>query len=231
MTEEQWDACTDPQKMLKALNGRDAASERKCRLWAAACYGTIWGSNTEPCVRRMVEVAESVADGAATDSERVAAADGLAPILRGGAGTAVHRAAVAAAHLAARRGFTATRVSLHASAALKQGLLFVGDRMTHDEGQLRLAALLRDIFGNPFRPASPIAAGVLGWSDGLIPKLAEAAYQERSLPSGELDRDRLAVLADALEEVGTDDLLLGHLRGPGPRVRGDWVIDLLTGRE
>src|SRR5204862_418449 len=35
----------------------------------------------------------------------------------------------------------------------------------------------------------------------------------------------------ASEEAGADALLLGHLRGPGPHVRGDWVVDLLTGRE
>jgi hypothetical protein len=39
------------------------------------------------------------------------------------------------------------------------------------------------------------------------------------------------VLADALEEVGcTDAGLLGHLRGPGPHVRGCWAVDLLLGR-
>jgi hypothetical protein len=92
--------------------------------------------------------------------------------------------------------------------------------------------LLRDIFGNPFGPASPIAEGVLGWSDGLIIKLAEAAYQERELPSGHLDNARLAVLADALTDAGsTDDRLLGHLRSEGPHVRGCFAIDLLTRRE
>jgi len=41
----------------------------------------------------------------------------------------------------------------------------------------------------------------------------------------------LPVLADALEEAGcTDADLLGHLRGPGPHVRGCWVLDLLLGK-
>jgi hypothetical protein len=36
------------------------------------------------------------------------------------------------------------------------------------------------------------------------------------------------VLADALEEVGgADEALLGHLRGPGPHVRGCWAVDLV----
>ena len=62
--------------------------------------------------------------------------------------------------------------------------------------------------------------------------LAEAAYDRRHLPSGELDPARLAVLADALEEAGcTDPDLLDHLRGPGPHYRGCWVIDLLLGKQ
>jgi hypothetical protein len=44
--------------------------------------------------------------------------------------------------------------------------------------------------------------------------------------------DRLPVLADALEEAGcTDADILSHLRGPGPHVRGCWVVDLLLGKE
>jgi hypothetical protein len=55
--------------------------------------------------------------------------------------------------------------------------------------------------------------------------LARAAYEERSLPSGTIDPARLAVLADALEDSGCNDpALLGHLRGPGPHVRGCWAL-------
>ena len=36
----------------------------------------------------------------------------------------------------------------------------------------------------------------------------------------------LPVLADALEEAGCDvPAVLTHLRGPGPHVRGCWVVD------
>jgi hypothetical protein len=44
--------------------------------------------------------------------------------------------------------------------------------------------------------------------------------------------DPFAILADALEEAGcTDAAILSHLRGPGPHVRGCWVVDLLLGKE
>ena len=97
--------------------------------------------------------------------------------------------------------------------------------------QAHQAALLRDIVRNPFASPTRIDPAWLSWNDGTIPKLAEAAYEHRSTPSGELDRDRLGVLADALEEVGADAFLIEHLRSPGAHVRGCVVIDLLTGRK
>src|SRR5262245_4805317 len=72
--------------------------------------------------------------------------------------------------------------------------------------------LLRDILGNPFRPAK-LAADVLSWNDGCVVKLVTAAYGDRQLPAGTLDPARLAVLADALEEAGCQDQeVLTHLR-------------------
>jgi hypothetical protein len=64
-----------------------------------------------------------------------------------------------------------------------------------------------------------------------IPKLAQAIYDDRDLPSGHLDHTRLAILADALEDAGcTDAQLLGHLRGPGVHERGCWAMDAILGR-
>jgi hypothetical protein len=50
------------------------------------------------------------------------------------------------------------------------------------------------------------------------------------MPSGHLNRQRLAVLSDALEDAGADTELLEHLRGPGLHVRGCFAVDLLRGR-
>jgi hypothetical protein len=56
-------------------------------------------------------------------------------------------------------------------------------------------------------------------------------YEERDLPSGHLDAARLGVLADMLEEAGcSDPQLLGHLRSPGPHVRGCVAVDAVLGR-
>jgi hypothetical protein len=80
--------------------------------------------------------------------------------------------------------------------------------------------LVRDIFGNPFRPVSIDAA----WYTTTVVRLAQAIYDERTF-------ERLPILADALEEAGCDDLdILTHLRGPGPHVRGRWAVDLILGK-
>jgi hypothetical protein len=71
----------------------------------------------------------------------------------------------------------------------------------------------------------------LAWNSGTVVRLARAAYDDRLLPAGTFLPDRVAVLADALEEAAcTNADILGHLRGPGPHVRGCWCVDLLTGR-
>jgi hypothetical protein len=88
-------------------------------------------------------------------------------------------------------------------------------------------ALLRDVFGNPFRPVSVDPARLTP----LVSALAAVAYEERSADGG-LDADRLAVLADALEDAGCVEAdLLAHLRGPGPHVRGCWALDLILGKQ
>jgi hypothetical protein len=90
----------------------------------------------------------------------------------------------------------------------------------------RLAAqcgLLRDIFGNPFRPLTAPPGG-LPWNAGVVPKLAQAIYDERAF-------DRLPILADALEEAGCDDRdILAHCRGGSEHVHGCWVVDLSLGK-
>jgi hypothetical protein len=97
-----------------------------------------------------------------------------------------------------------------------------------DEACAAQAALLRDITCNPFRPVSLDPT----WRTPTVVALAQAAYGNRILPAGTLDTDRLAVLADALEDAGCDNAdILSHLRGPGPHVRGCWAVDLLLGKE
>jgi hypothetical protein len=46
------------------------------------------------------------------------------------------------------------------------------------------------------------------------------------------DFSAMPILADALQDAGCDnDDILDHCRGPGPHVRGCWVVDLVLGKE
>jgi hypothetical protein len=41
----------------------------------------------------------------------------------------------------------------------------------------------------------------------------------------------VGIFADALEDAGCDNAdIFSHGRGPGPHVRGCWVVDLLLGK-
>jgi hypothetical protein len=94
----------------------------------------------------------------------------------------------------------------------------------HDAFQRDHVNFLRDLFGNPFRPVS-IDPTWLAWNGSTVRKLAQSLYEEYAF-------DRLAILADALEDAGcTDAGILEHCRGPGPHVRGCWVLDLLLGKQ
>jgi hypothetical protein len=84
---------------------------------------------------------------------------------------------------------------------------------------------LRDIIGNPFTRAHAATPSRSSKSAGTVRSLANAV--SLSSPFG-----HLPILADALEDAGcTDAELLGHLRGPGPHVRGCWALDLVLGKE
>jgi hypothetical protein len=222
--EAEWLACTDLMRMEDFLRGRDC--ERKVRLFACASARRVWGKLTDQRGRTAVEVAERYADGLATPQELGSAT----------------RAAILAANESGSRGYVAA--SYYVFCAVESvpdapvchlfkhnvkvfGLLYsLANVLSRAEEKAR-ARLLRDIF-NPFH-AQAVPPSALT-PDALA--LAQAAYDERELPSGHIDATRLAVLADALEEAGCDQAdLLGHLRRPGPHVRGCWVVDLLLGKE
>jgi hypothetical protein len=199
--------------MLLFLRNSGKTRERKLRLFACACCRSIWHLLTDKCSRRAVEVAERFADGQATPQTlrkwhwaAYEAYELTEAVGRVGAAYAAYCAAHEDAATAAR--YTSDNVA--------------------EVGEAGQCDLLRDIVANPFRAAPAIAPTWLAWNDGTVKKLAEAAYEHHALPEGTLDQARLAVLADALEEAGcANEEILGHLRGPGPHVRGCHVVDIL----
>jgi hypothetical protein len=225
MTEAEWLVCDDPAALLGFIGRR--VSNRKLRLFAVACARRLARLLTDPRSCNALDVAERYADrgrkGPPSQKELEKAeldAWAVAHALNSGPDYALWNAAQAATETASRSAFRAAQsTAKHAEFAVS------GRRAEEQRAQ---AGLFRCVFGNPFRLDS---LPPVGRSARLTP-LAQAAYDQRVLPSGELDLARLAVLSDALEEAGCDDAeLLGHLRSPGPHVRGCWVVDLLLGKE
>jgi hypothetical protein len=227
MTEAEWLSCDDPERMLEALRGR--ALGRKVRLFMAACCRRVWHDfevGEEQDRQAAVEVAERYADGLASDDERDTAFGELTDGAPHRGGDCCSNAAVGEfdkPHAAVDWAITAVEEAAYRA---------VGEDYDNREPIERAeravqAGLLRDVVSNPFRPTLLDPA----WQAPTVDSLARAAYEERTLPAGTLDPARLAVLADALEEAGCADAeMLGHLRSPGPHVRGCWALDLLLGK-
>jgi hypothetical protein len=214
MTEAEWLACTDPELLLMWLEGR--IRPRKLRLFGCACCRRLWGLLPDERGRNAVVTAELFADGLVGEEALTSAARDAGAVsqrLLGAAGAAAGAADEVTWGPDEFGGVYHTRLLL-ANGAYARG----------EREKVAQCQLLRDIVGNPFRPAA-LGPAWAGWSDRTIPKLAQAIYEERAF-------DRLPLLADALEDAGCADAgLLGHLRGPGPHVRGCWAVDLLLGQE
>jgi hypothetical protein len=101
-------------------------------------------------------------------------------------------------------------------------------RAAEKAARAALSGLVRCVFGNPFHPIALNPA----WQTPTVVGIAQAAYDNRILPAGTLEPDRLTVLADGLEEAGCDIAdILNHLRQSGDHVRGCWVIDLILSKD
>jgi hypothetical protein len=244
MTEAEWLACEDPTLMLSHLQG--GASDRKLRLFAVACCRRViaWteyadeicGStefadgSSEPFnrgddYRNAVLVSEQFADGEVTRAEL---------------GEAYERAddnMFSECDYCSGDPFrdiaSSKRKKLAEIPRLVQEMFYEFDHPTPDtprpypadiqaqEESRAQTHLLRDIFGNPFRPVtfSP------NWRTDTALSLARQMYESR-------DFSAMPILADALQDAGCDsDDILSHCRGSGPHVRGCWVVDLVLGKE
>jgi hypothetical protein len=230
MTPADWLSCTDPMRMLSFL--AEQVSARKGRLFGIACCRRVldWIRNS-PC-RRALEMAERIVEGDgdylveqairsnAEDAaeEAFSRADGAADDAVIGATYSVlalyHRSAQEGARVAAAQ---AASAAFHAAGVVGQNA--AAARAAEHAAQ---ADLLRDLF-RPFG-LERLSDALFRWNAAAVPALARAIYEERAF-------DRLPILADALEDAGcTDRAILDHCRGPGPHVRGCWVVDLLLGK-
>lgn len=252
MKEAEWLICAKPDLMFAHLQRQFGfrALRRKNRLFICACRRLGWDLTSTPDERVAVEVAERLADGQATHLERDTARDAARAkslarfvdehLTRFGTIrnlppftplTEHEMLALLACEKDTRLGSAArqaaaslvqawTEVALGTNAHQRPGSEWKEWQAKH---RRCVCYYLRDIFGNPFRTLA-IDLLSLKWNDRIVPKLAQAIYDEYVF-------DRLPILADALEEAGcTDADILNHCRQPGEHVRGCWVVDLLLGK-
>jgi hypothetical protein len=235
----------------RSLHGREA--QRKARLVAGAACRRIWGLIEHPTLRAAVEAAEHFADGRMGEEglaevfdesartwvprlvhvrEQTASAEEAALVTAASARSwasmmrgrwspwEMLERALRAAGLAAGGG---AMISGGVESPMQGGLYRIRDPdrlRVEDRAQ---CDLLREVFGNPFRPVA-LPPACLAWQGGLAPRMAADVYEQQRW--GELP-----VLADALEEAGcADEAILVHCRGGGAHVRGCWVIDALRDR-
>jgi hypothetical protein len=242
MTEADWLVCEDPGSQLSFL--REKAGNRKFWLFVAAGAGIASHVLPEQIRQEIVQVGIGFADGTVTQEERLRVHDSA----QGWKERCVEeqdffRAAylrdwqdVLAGPGASPRGYP----SDEGARRLREGLATAQERgfrvarwiaevkcypQTPLDASYRttLCGMLRDLFGNPFRPVS-CHSDWLRWNGDFIAALAAGMYLDNTF-------DRLPILADALEDAGcTDRAILDHCRSPGSHVRGCWVVDLLLGK-
>ena len=207
MTEYEWLTSGSASAMLAFLE--DRMSDRKLRLLACACCRRVWHFLTEDGGRQAVEMAERFADGWATRDQVMAVLLTHAdkPL------TVDCSLSVGRSALIPSRSVIRAAPSMVASLVARSG-------GTREEEEAFQSTLLRDVFGNPFRPVSLNPA----WLTANVVGLANSVYDARAFHD-------LPILADALQDSGCDDEgVLSHCRGEGPHARGCFVIDMLTGR-
>jgi hypothetical protein len=216
MTESIWIVSDDPDWMLHQVNR--SASERKLRLFACACCRLIWPLLSDERSRRGVEVSERYADSLASDEELEAAVTA----------SKVARDAFQTPFLNQQTPYPGDTVFSAPEAALSavEASVFSAVAETGEIGNttmyLAQAKLIRDIFGNPFRPATCAPA----WRTDTATALAQQMYDTR-------DFSPMPILADALQDAGcTNDDILHHCRDSKQvHVRGCWVVDLVLGKQ
>jgi hypothetical protein len=221
MTEKEWLASTEPDDLLVFLDVK--ASDRKMRLFCCACVRRVWYRlGHAEASRRAVEVAEEVADGQKPEQELAGTSNEAERAIQIASQSEEKNALRAAAWCVSGK-----IDALSITRSVAWGAAYAS-RDAMDSERSAQAQLLRDVFGNPFQPPSVEAIHLTP----TVRATAAAVYQERTLPAGNLDLERLAVLADALEDGGCrDSRILSHCREVGPHVRGCWVVDLVLGKK
>jgi hypothetical protein len=213
MTEAEWLAAANPEPLLEFLQA--GATARKLRLFAAAAFDRLKDLLPHTKQHGGIRILEKMAEGKSYLRARRGARKYVLMDWRGNAPTGDpliddpdHVA------LMLYRAIVSTNAAGHAETASRS--IRESERRRAEQCEL-----LRDIFGNPFRPV----AFDPRWRSADAVGLARGIYDERAF-------ERLPLLTDALMDAGcADDQVLSHCRSEGPHVRGCWVVDLILSKD
>ena len=227
MTEDEWQTATNPNMMIVYLTSpTPQRSDRKLTLFALACVDRIRPFIQDQRFLETLAIEERMADGLASPKECVRAADLARKTERaarrrfrqmydGRQPTHEELRAFFADKVAYSFVYAPWMLARCVATEVKSFVQTVGD--SEAEEDTRQCLLLREIFGNPFRPVAVDP----NWLTSAVVGLARGILEERAF-------ERLPILADALEEAGCQEsAILTHCRSSGPHVPGCWVIDLL----
>jgi hypothetical protein len=223
MTESEWLDERQAQTLLSFLLEpgrlqRTRIGKRKLRLFSCGCCRLIWDGVESKHLRSALEAAEQFADagGGPSELERASELVGYAMAVLPSPDFRYQQAAS-----------ILVGYSIHpsASTAAVSSAMFhlpaIGS-LTNERFPRRLqCSLVRDIFGNPFRPMAIDTE----WKTSTVVSLAKSMYESR-------DFSMMPVLSDALQDAGCESAeMLSHCRGSRPHVRGCWVVDGVLSRE
>ena len=232
MTEAQWLAGDDLVGMLTFVQTR--TTNRKQRLFACGCCRGMWEAEPGVAVDRAIRIGYWHADEGNNDEQanrpaweqvlqegRAAgqAGDRMTSVLTFFAGSCLLKDPLSLFIDTPRRSVRGWLFELPWRVSRWLG----GPVSTHEQVKERMrgwCSFARDVFGNPFRPAAVDPT----WLTSTAVATARQMYESR-------DFSAMPILADALQDAGCEcDDILSHCRGPGPHVRGCWVVDLVLGK-
>ena len=220
MTEADWPVCGDPVEMLHRGVRPLRSSRRRLDLFCVACVHLVWHLLEDEEVKRPFAWLADHSGLRSRPSD-------------GGHSRELFREARALYDAHHRREGSVNGAAVHVAYDLWAGwdeyaFSNLGEYFTdadapyrgalHEDPRAYLPAIMRDIFGNPFRPVVIFSRE---WRTDTAVSLARQMYDSREFSA-------MPILADALQDAGCEnDDVLNHCRSGGPHVRGCWVVDLV----